>query len=596
MIIVLNINFYQINFSYKCLTNNFSLPLLKVSALCVLLLIAGFCWADQQQQQQLGIPSALDAESINDLAKKPVKLDPKLRKALLKVLNRLEEEDRVTEVKLSEVESQQFQQQQQQFQQQQQQFEQQQQQLRQRQQQQRKQIRILDQQQIQILGQQQIQLQDQQKKQLQDQEQRLEQLQDQGVQRLQSQDLQQRQNPQPQLRFNVQEPTEQAQQERQNFTPSQTPTVALPSSTIAFTTPTEAIFQPSPTVALPTSSPKTAAVTLATSTSTGLLPTLLPTPNSLAATKSVSVVNDDVEKSSNNALRTPSPAASIAPTTDTGTVVDFFEAPLLTAFTVQQDSAGVPRRVIPIFTEPGQLERQKILALETRAESGDGGDRNTVEPDRNELEFLKSVELSKQQVPSREALQQRDSFALQQQLRFQQQLQQKAVLEEQQRRQQIVQQRQLQQQQQQQQLQQQQQQQQQLQLQQQQQQQQQQRQRQQQQQQLLQQQRTVVFQPQPQQQQQLQLKPVQVQPQQQPNRFVQQPRLQFSDSPLTLLPQFVQQQQQQTRVLRQPQSQSFGYGLSVPRLPGDLDVVYKVLALNHEGRNNNVIGPQPLLF
>ncbi|KAL5235477.1 hypothetical protein ACI65C_002887 [Semiaphis heraclei] len=218
-----------------------SLLALRVSSLCVLLLIAGSCWADQQQQ--LGIPSSLDAESINDLAKKPVKLDPKL---------------------------------------------------------------------------------------------------------------------------------------------PQTPTVALPTSTVSFTTRTEAL--PSPTVALPTSvSPKTAAVsTSAASTLPALLPTLLPpTPNSSGATKSVSIDNAPT-----NALRT-TPAASTAPSTDTGTVVDFFEAPLLTAFTVQQDSAGVPRRVIPIFTEPGQLERQKILALETRAESGDGGDRNTVEPDRNELELFR---------------------------------------------------------------------------------------------------------------------------------------------------------------------------------------------------------------
>jgi len=410
------------------------------------------------------------------------------------------------------------------------------------------------------------------------------------------------------LQLKVQKPTEQVEQEQQVFTSSQTPTVASPTSTVSFTARTEALL--TPTVALPTSvSPKTAAVTLTASTSSELLPPLLPTLlpptlDSSEAPKSVSISNDNAP---NNALRT-TPTASTAPATDTGTVVDFFEAPLLTAFTVQQDSAGVPRRVIPIFTEPGQLERQKILALETREESGDNGDRNTVEPDRSELELLKSVELSKQRlqsVPSREELQQRESFAVQQQLRFQQQLQQRAAIEEQQL-QQIVQQRQLQLQQQQLQLQQQQQE-----------QQQQQRQRQQQQQ----QQRAVVFQPQqqpqqqkqqpqqqqqqqqqPQQQQQqkqlqLQLQPVQGQLQQQPNQFVQQQRLQFGDGPLALLPQFAQQQTlQQQRVNRQPQSQSFGYGLSVPRLPGDLDVVYKVLALNHEGRNDNAVGPQPLLF
>lgn len=213
------------------------------------------------------------------------------------------------------------------------------------------------------------------------------------------------------------------------------------------------------------------------------LAAILPTARPVESGPSDAVTVAAPPKPTAAVVQGPDSSPRAAPSADVGggTVVDFFEAPLLTAFTVQQDSAGVARRVIPIFTEPGQLERQKILALETRAEA-DGGDRNTVDAaDGRELQLVKSVQLS-QLGPQREPFE------------YERQLQQTAFLQQQQRA---------------------------------------------------------------------------VQQQQ----FRQQPRF----GPFV--------QQQPLRALRQPQQRAFGYGLPVPELPGDLDVVYKVLALNHVGRD-----------
>jgi len=449
------------------------------------LLLVGSCWADQQQLPESSDP--VDASFINDLAKKPVKLDPKLRKALLKVLTRLEEEDKLlTDARPSGIESQPAQQQQQQQQ---------------------------------LLLQDKLQLQRQeQQQQLQFQRQEQQQL-----QFLKQEQQQQQQKQQEEFRERIKERKQELQQEQikqqqaqhQNFGPTLSTALPTPEAT-AFSTAANSVL---PTISA-----------------------LLPTPGSAepAAKSPGTAVNDTT-------------ASRASPPTETGTVVDFFEAPLLTAFTVQQDSAGVARRVIPIYTEPGQLERQKIQALETKVES-ESGDRNTVEPDKRELEFLKNVELAQfGSQPTAPDGSQPNSFALREQQRFQQQQQQQQQSQQRFHEQQI-------------------------------------------------QPQHLELQPLQNQlrpfQQQLQVldqvRPVQVQQRQIQQLQPIQPLQPFRAQQFVFGP-FLQPEQQfapqQLRVLRQPQQQTFGYGL--PKLPGDLDVVYKVLALNHEGRHARLQVPRP---
>lgn len=98
-----------------------------------------------------------------------------------------------------------------------------------------------------------------------------------------------------------------------------------------------------------------------------------------------SLPNDINTKVNNSAPNGKSPSDA------SGSQIDFFQVPLLTAFTLHQDANGIPRGVVPIYTDPEQLERQKIQYLEAKEEAR--GEKNGVNVDKKLLELLKQAEL-----------------------------------------------------------------------------------------------------------------------------------------------------------------------------------------------------------
>ncbi|XP_050545495.1 bromodomain-containing protein DDB_G0280777-like isoform X2 [Daktulosphaira vitifoliae] len=101
------------------------------------------------------------------------------------------------------------------------------------------------------------------------------------------------------------------------------------------------------------------------------------------------------------------------PTNVSGSQIDFFQVPLLAAFTLQ-DFNGIPRSAIPIYTELEQLERQNIQFLKTKKEAR--GKENSIDNEANNF-FQHNQQTGKLLLPTVNLPQ---NINYQQQLTFQQ--------------------------------------------------------------------------------------------------------------------------------------------------------------------------------
>lgn len=102
--------------------------------------------------------------------------------------------------------------------------------------------------------------------------------------------------------------------------------------------------------------------------------------------------------------------------------VQFFSAPLVTAFTVHQDERGIPKSIIPLYK---QQVPQEILASQFRSNSFGNKDLYR----KQLLEKQKQLELQLQQLQEQQKKQQ--EFLLKQQVLLQQQPKREAALQEQ---------------------------------------------------------------------------------------------------------------------------------------------------------------------